>query len=161
MRACLGVVGWTVTAMLLIAACSDGEQGQPRGVEPTPTAAESVDAGSTLGLPVSVTATAGVEGSGDEALEEPGLSPPCYDLTAVAQRTPKPDGLAIFQTQSPFRTDVGREVFETDHVKFYLAPDSLSESRLLEYAPHIEAELTEIAESSESIRRAPSQRGSP
>ena len=46
----------------------------------------------------------------------------------------------------PFGITLRREVLRTDHVKFYLAPDSLSESKLRVYAPHVEAGLTEIAE---------------
>ena len=66
--------------------------------------------------------------------------------TATPEPTPKPDDLAAPRTQSPFMTNVGREALKTDHVKFYLAPDSVSESKLLGYSRHIEVEVTEIAE---------------
>ena len=105
------------------------------------------DAGSTPGLPASVrTAIARAEESGYEAFSRPGESPPRFDLTAIAELGLKPDDLASPRTRSPFRTDVGREVLETDRVTFYLAPDSVSESKLPGYARRIEAELTEIAE---------------
>ena len=144
-------------AMLIVAACSDGAQGPPTGAPPTAaptatltpaaTARQPADAGSTPGLPASVrTAIASAEESGYEAFRTPGASPPRFDLTAIAQLGLKPDDGAATRTQSPFRTGVGRQVLETDHVRFRLAPDSVSESRLLGYAQQIEAELTEIAE---------------
>ena len=65
-------------------------------------------------------------------------SPPRHDSTATPQATPP--------IELPFGINLRREALRTDHVKFYLAPGSLSESKLREYAPHVEAYLTEIAE---------------
>jgi len=45
----------------------------------------------------------------------------------------------------PFGINLRREVLSTDHLKFYLAPDSVSRARLVAYASQIEAELTQMA----------------
>ena len=58
----------------------------------------------------------------------------------------KPDDVAATSTQPLFATNVGRQVLETEHIRFRLAPDSVSESRLLGYARNIEADLAGIAE---------------
>ena len=58
----------------------------------------------------------------------------------------KPDDVAATSTQPLFTTDVGRQVLETEHIRFRLAPDSVSESRLFRYAHRIEVELTAVAE---------------
>ncbi len=60
--------------------------------------------------------------------------------------TPVPGNIAVPVVELPFGITLRREVLRTDHVKFYLAPNSLSEAKLVAYASPIEGELTEIAE---------------
>ncbi len=136
--------------MLLIAACSDGVRGPTSGppptLRPTATATQPADAGSTPGLPASVRAAiARAEESGYEAFRRPQASPLRFDPTAIAKLGFSLDAPAETRTRSPFRTGVGRKALRTDRVGFYLAPDSVSESRLPGYARRIEAELEEIA----------------
>lgn len=139
MRGSFVAVGWAATAMLLMSACSDGAQGLPRSAEATPIPTVGADAVSTSTLPTPVSnaiARAGETGGG--AAGTPVLSPPLHDPTATPQATPT--------IELPFGITLRREVLRTEHVRFYLAPGSLSESKLREYAPHVEAGLTEIAE---------------
>ena len=140
-----GVAGWTVVGMLLVAACSDGSQGRPTVAQPTATATQSADAESTPGLPASVrTAIASAQETEYRAFRRPESSPPRFDLTALAQLGLTPDDVGPTSTRSVF--DVGRQVLETEHIGFRLAPDSVSEPRLVEYARQIEVELAKIAE---------------
>ena len=149
MRACFVVVGWAAAAMLLIAACSDGARGQPGDAELAPTATGAAEAVSTPTLPTPVPTAitrAGESGSEDGASTRPVPSPPRPEPTATPQVYPKPGVIVASGTESLLMTGLGREDFKTDHLKFYLTPDSVSKARLIAYAPHIEAELTEIAE---------------
>lgn len=125
--------------MLLMAACSDGAQGLPKGAEATPTPTVAADVVSTPTLPTSVP-TAIVRGG-----EGRGVAPGTA-VRATPQAYPSPGNIASPTVELPFGITLRREVLRTDHVKFYLAPDSLSESRLSGYAPHVEADLSEIAE---------------
>ncbi len=125
--------------MLLMSACSDGAQGLPKSAEATPTPTVAADVVSTPALPTPVpTATAG-------AGEGRGVSPGTA-VRATPQVYPSPGNTAAPTVELPFGITLRREVLSTDNVKFYLAPGSLSESKLREYAPHVEADLTEIAE---------------
>ena len=142
----LGVIGCASAAVLLIAACSNGEHRRPKGTEPTPAATVAADADSTPTLPTPVSTAIGRAGESES--EVPGTPVPSTlrsDLTLTPQAYPKPGNIAAPTMELPFGINLRREVLRTGHVKFYLAPGSLSESKLREYAPHVEAYLTEIA----------------
>ena len=147
---CIGVLGWTATAMLLIAACSEGDQYRPMGEGLTPTATQWAERGSMPGHSAAFpTATLEVEDSGHKISGGPESSSPGNDLTVTPQLGMKPYDMVAPRTQPlPMNTawrEVLREILETEHIEFYLGRDSVSESRLREYARHIESELSEIA----------------
>ena len=132
--------------MLLMSACSDGAQGLPKGSEATPTATVAAAAVSTPILPASVPTTiASVGESGSQAPGTPAPSLSRSHPTPTPQVYPGPRNIAVPTVELPFGINLRREVLRTGHVKFYLAPDSLSESKLVAYASSIESELMEIA----------------
>ena len=135
----LGAIGWAAMTVIAIAACSDAasERARVAGLVPAETVEADAVSAPTLPTPVS-TAMAGAGKSGSEAPGTPVRSLSSSDPTATPQATPT--------MELPFGITLRREVLRTDHVRFYLAPDSVSESRLRGYAPHVEADLTEIAD---------------
>ncbi len=139
MRGSFVAVGWTAIALLLISACSDGEPGRAGGAGPTSTATVAADVVSTPTLPTSVP-TAIVRGG-----EGRGVALGTV-VRATPQAYPSPGNTAAPTVELPFGITLRREVLRTEHVKFYLAPGSLSESKLRAYARHVEADLNEIAE---------------
>ena len=148
---CIGALGWTATAMLLIAACSEGAHDRPMGEGLTPTVTQWAEPGSTPFLTATVpTATPKVQDSGYETSSRSDPSPPGNDLTVTPQLGTKPYDIIAPRTQSlPMNMawrEVSREILKTEHIEFYLGRDSVSESMLREYARHIESELSEIAE---------------
>ena len=146
-RACLGVGVWAATAMLLMAACSDVASDRPRVAEPVPAEARGADADSTPTLPTPVpTGIAGTGEGGGVASGTAVRSPPRHVANATPLAYPGPGNIAVPRLDLPFGITLRREVLRTDHVKFYLAPDSLSKAKLVAFASPIEAELTVIAE---------------
>ena len=143
----LGVIGSTAMAVAVIAACSDVASDWPRVAEPVPAETPRLDTVSTPTLPTPVpTATTRAGESGSEVSGTPAPLPPGPDPTGTPQAYPRPGNIAAPTVDLPFGITLRREVLRTDHVKFYLAPDSLSESKLRWYAPRVEADLTQIAE---------------
>ncbi len=120
-------------AMLLMVACSDGAQGRQTDADTGPTATIAADSVST-------------PASEDGASTEPAPSAPRSDVTATPQAYPRPGNIAAPTIELPFGINLRREVLRTDHVKFYLAPGSVSRTRLVAYASAIESELVEITE---------------
>ena len=143
----LAVIGLTAMVVAANVACSDWAQGRATGAAPTPLATVASDAASTPALPTPVpTAIASAGESGSEAPGTSAPSPLRSHPTPTPQVYPRPGKIASPTIELPFGITLRREVLRTNHVKFYLAPDSVSRARLVAYASPIESELTEIAE---------------
>ena len=87
--------------------------------------------------------------NGAQGLQKGAGSPPTPTVAVDAVSTPTLPTTVPTSTNKagdlPFGINLRREVLRTDHVRFYLAPDSVSRAKLVAYASQIEAELSEIA----------------
>lgn len=143
----LGVIGWAAMVVAVMAACSDMASDRARVAEPVTAETRGPVAVSTPTPSTPVpTAIAGAGEGGGMAAGTAVRSSQRHVANATPLAYPGPGNIAAPAVELPFGITLRREVLRTDHVKFYLAPDSLSKAKLVAYASPIEAELTEIAE---------------